>query len=68
MPEQFEPANAATAFDHNTALVVALELSGKSWEVGAVVPGVVRRPRKRLDPRDMGGLLKTLGCASRPKS
>jgi transposase len=41
-------------------LVVALELSGKTWEVGAVVPAVSRRPRQRLSPRDMAGLLARL--------
>jgi hypothetical protein len=30
------PANTETAFDHDSTLVVALELSGKSWEAGAV--------------------------------
>ena len=40
--------------------MIALELSGKSWEAGAVVPGVTRRPRKRLDPGDMAGLLTTV--------
>jgi len=60
MPEQFDSHNATTAFDHDSTLVAALELSGKSWEIGAVVPGVARRPRRRLDPRDMAGLLRTL--------
>lgn len=60
MPKQFDSHNAATAFNHDSTLVVALELSGKSWEVGAVVPGLVRRPRRRLDPRDMAGLLRAL--------
>src|SRR5258705_13907754 len=55
MPEQFDSHNARAAFDHDSTLVVALELSGKSWQVGAVVPGVARRPRRRLEPRDMGG-------------
>ena len=32
MPKQF----ATTAFDHDSTLVLALELSGKCWEVGAV--------------------------------
>ena len=53
MPEQFDSHNARAAFDHDSTLVVALELSGKSWQVGAVVPGVARRPRRRLEPRDM---------------
>ena len=33
-------APAATAFNHACTLVLALELSGKSWEVGAILPGV----------------------------
>jgi transposase len=37
-----------------------MELSGKSWEAGAIVSGLARRPRKRLEPRDMTGLLKTI--------
>ena len=43
MPKQF----ATTAFDHDSTLVLALELSGKCWEVGAVLPGIARRPRRR---------------------
>ena len=38
MPEQFDSHNAVAAFDHDSTLVVALELSGKSWQAGAVVP------------------------------
>lgn len=52
--------SATTAFEHDSTLVVALELSGKGWELGAVVPGVARRPRRRLSPRDMTGLLRQL--------
>lgn len=60
MSETFEPSNGAAAFDHDSTLVVALELSGKSWEVGAVLPGVARRPRRRLAPGDVAGLEKML--------
>lgn len=60
MSETFEPSNGAAAFDHDSTLVVALELSGKSWEVGAVVPGLARRPRRRLAPGDVAGLEKML--------
>src|SRR5207249_595723 len=60
MPKQFDANNAMAAFDHDSTLVVALELSGKSWQAGAVVPGVARRPRRRLEPRDMTGLLKAI--------
>lgn len=55
MTEQSAPA--ATAFDHNSTLVLALELSGKGWQVGAVLPGVARRPRRSVAPRDVAGLL-----------
>jgi transposase len=60
MSEPFAPATTETAFVHDTTLAVALELSGKTWEVGAIVPGVARRPRRRLQPRDMTGLLTQL--------
>ena len=50
-------SNIPAAYDHDSTLAMALELSGKSWELGAVVPGLARRPRRRLDPRDMAGLL-----------
>lgn len=60
MPKQFEAHLAATAFDHDSTLVVALELSGKSWEAGAVVPGVARRPRRRLPARDLAELLRSI--------
>jgi transposase len=60
MSKQTTQANASTAYDPNTTLAIALELSGKSWELGAVVPGLTRRPRRRLDPRDMAGLVQQL--------
>ena len=56
MPKQ----STATAFDHDSTLVLALELSGKGWEVGAVLPGVVRRPRRSLPARDMAALLQQI--------
>jgi transposase len=52
-----EQSAAATAFDHHSTLVLALELSGKGWQVGAVLPGVARRPRRSVAPRDVAGLL-----------
>jgi hypothetical protein len=58
VPEQFDSHNAMAAFDHDGTLVVAVELSGKSWQAGAVVPGIARRPR--VEPRDMAGLLKAI--------
>lgn len=57
MPKQYDSRHAATAFKHDSTLVLALELSGKSWEMGAVVPGLARRPRRRLAVHDLAGLL-----------
>ena len=52
--------STATAFEHDSTLVLALELSGKGWDVGAVLPGVTRRPRRGLAARDMAGLLQQI--------
>jgi transposase len=60
MTKQSGPVGAAAAFEHDSTLVLALELSGKGWEVGAVLPGVARRARRRLAPRDMAGLLRQI--------
>ena len=53
--------NTAATFDHDSTLVVVLELSGKSWRLGSVVPGVARRPQQRLAVGDMAGLLRAIG-------
>ena len=60
MTNQTAAPQARAAFDHASTLVAALELSGKSWELGAAVPGLTRRPRRRFDPRDVAGVLKQL--------
>src|SRR5271154_1002577 len=60
MTEFFDAHRPATAFDHDSTLVVAMELSGKSWQLGAVVPGVSRRPRRGLKVGDTDELLRAL--------
>ena len=57
MTEFFDAPRPATAFDHDSTLVVAMELSGKSWQLGAVVPGVSRRPKRGLKAGDTAELL-----------
>jgi transposase len=52
--------STATAYDHDSTLVLALELSGKGWDVSAVLPGVTRRPRRGLPTYDMAGLLQQI--------
>jgi len=58
MTEFFDAHRPATAFDHDSTLVVALELSGKSWQLGAVVPGVSRPPEHGLKAGDTAELPK----------
>ena len=60
MNEAFDPRKSATAFDQAGALVVVLELSGKSWRAGAIAPGVSRRPSRQLEARDIGGALSAI--------
>ena len=60
MTEFFDAHRPATAFDHDSTLVVAMELSGKSWQLGAVVPGVSRRPKRGLKVGDTDELLRIL--------
>src|SRR4051812_8560130 len=40
----------ATALDHEGTIVTAVELSARSWLVGAQVAGVPRQCRQKLDP------------------
>lgn len=60
MSVPFDPRKSATAFDHDSTLAAVLELSGKSWLMGAVVPGVSRRPRRSVDARDLISVAKAI--------
>ena len=55
MTEFFDAPRPATAFDHDSTSVVAMELSGKSWQLGAA--GVSRRPKRGLKAGDTAELL-----------
>src|SRR5277367_2352517 len=43
------------AFERNSTMVVVLEMSQSSWLAAGVVPGIERRPLKKLDPDAFGG-------------
>ena len=60
MTEFFDAHRPATAFDHDSTLVVAMELSGKSWQLGAVIPGVSRRAKVGVKARDMNEVMRVL--------
>jgi transposase len=60
MPQHTEVGRSATAFDADATLTVVVEMSRSTWLVAGLVPGVDRRPLKRLEP-DEAGLLAQLG-------
>jgi transposase len=43
-------SRSLVAFDQESALVAVIELSNASWLVAGMLPGVARRPLKKLDP------------------
>lgn len=59
MSESFDATRSLAAFDQDTTLVVVVEMSLSKWLVAAVVPGLERRPLKKLDA-DPEELLKLL--------
>jgi transposase len=62
MTKPVRTAVSATALDYDSTIVSVVELSGKSWVVGAQVPGVKRQSRHRLKARweDLVALLDRL--------
>jgi transposase len=50
MTQANDLSRSLTALDQNTTLMAVVELSAKSWLVHAEVPGLERRPLKKLDP------------------
>ena len=54
MTEFFNAHHPATAFDHDSTLVVAMELSGESWQLGVVIPGRVATSQARPEGRRHG--------------
>ena len=59
MSQSFDATRSLAAFDQDTTLVVVVEMSLSKWLVAAIVPGVERRPLKKLDA-DPEALLKLL--------
>lgn len=59
MSQSFDATRSLAAFDQDSTLVVVVEMSLSKWLVAAIVPGVERRPLKKLDA-DPEALLKLL--------
>jgi transposase len=53
-------SRSLVSFEQNGTLVVVLEMSQSSWLAGGVVPGVERRPLKKIAP-DPAALLHLVG-------
>ena len=43
-------SRSLAAFDQDSTLVCVVELASKTWLVGASVPGIERRPMKKIEP------------------
>ncbi len=50
MSEAFDVRRSGKPFDQSRSLVAVIELSQASWLVGGIVPGLQRRPLKKLSP------------------
>jgi transposase len=50
MTQSSDPTKPPVALDHDSTLVVVVEMSQASWLVAAIVPGVARRPLQKLKP------------------
>jgi len=60
MPHQtYDLSRSRTALDMDSTLIAVVEMSQSTWLVHAVLPGVDRRPMKKL-PVDPAGLLSLL--------
>ena len=59
MPQTDDLSRSLIPFDQGRTLVVVLELSQSGWLAAGVVPGLARRPLKKLAP-EPGLLLQTV--------
>ena len=50
MPEVDDLSHCRAALDQDSTLLAVVELSQSSWLVAGMVPGIERRPLKKLDP------------------
>ena len=58
-PRPNDLSRSLAALEHDNTLIAVIEMSQKSWLVGAIVPGIERHPLKKLMP-DEDELLRLL--------
>ena len=59
MSQPFDASRSLTAFEQESTIITAIEMSHSKWLVAAVVPGIERQPLKKLDA-DQQALIKLL--------
>jgi transposase len=59
MSQPFDVSRSLTAFEQESTIITAIEMSHSKWLVATVVPGIERQPLKKLDA-DQHALLKLL--------
>ena len=59
MPQANDLSRCLTTLDQDSTLIAVIEMSQSSWLVGGIVPGVNRRPLKKLAAAE-GELLRRL--------
>ena len=58
MPQPNDLSRSLTGLDQDSTLIAVVEMSQSSWLVGAIIPGVERRPAKKLEASE--GMLLAL--------
>jgi transposase len=59
MPQPNDLSRSPAALDQDSTLIAVIEMSQASWLIGAIVPGLERRPLKKLAP-DPEAVLRAL--------
>jgi len=50
MPQPNDLSRSLVALDQNSTIIAVIEMSQSSWLVAGMLPGIERRPRKKLEP------------------
>src|SRR5260370_17833672 len=50
MPQANDLSRCRVARDQNSTIIAVIEMSQSSWLVAGMLPGIERKPRKKLEP------------------
>src|ERR1051325_4141272 len=59
MPQSSDLSRSLASFDQDRTLIAVIEMSQSHWLVAGLVPGIQRRPLKKISP-DEGAVLKVV--------